>query len=89
MDSISCGLDKSIALTMKKKKCQDLVAIQVIRRIVDDARFSICGGITAGLEIWKLTLIPMLLYNAESWLRISSRINSMIEDFRNSFWEFR
>ena len=81
----SVGLDESVALTIQKRKWQVVVAIQDIRRIVDDARSKICGGITAGLEIWELAIIPMLLYNAESWLGISPKTISMIEDLQKQF----
>ena len=74
-----------MSLTIQKIKWQVLVSIQDIRNIVDDARVNVCGGLSAGLEIWELAIIPMLLYNAESWLGISSKTISMIEDLQKKF----
>ena len=81
----SLGLDESVALTIRKRKWQVLVSIRDIRNIVDDARANMCGGLQSGLEIWELAIIPMLMYNAESWLGISLNTISEIENLQKQF----
>ena len=42
-------------------------AIHEIRMIVEDARADKIGGINVAFTIWEASVLPMLLYNGESW----------------------
>ena len=61
------GLANSVAVTIAKRKNLVKRTIYEIRRIVDDSRSIITGEIVTGLRIWEMALIPMLLYNTETW----------------------
>ena len=36
------------------------------------------GGITLGLEIWNLAIIPYLFYNSECWISTPKKATSVI-----------
>ena len=52
------GLADSVHLTVKKRKGLVSQAIFEIRSVVDDFRSGVCGGLTAGLDIWEMSVLP-------------------------------
>ena len=67
-DWISCyGLADSVAVTVSKRKGLVMQSIYKTRSVVDDCRSQVCGGLTAGLDIWDMAILPMILYNSETW----------------------
>ena len=53
--------------------------------MVDDCRSQVIGGLKAGLQIWEAAVIPMLLYNADTWQDIASRTVDKLEQLQLSF----
>ena len=45
----------------------------------------LCGGVLAGLDIWELAVLPMLLCNAECWTGISTKIIDELEAIQRRF----
>ena len=61
-DQISCeGLAASVAATIKNRAGKVTKATNDIRAVIDDCRSNVAGGITTGLMIWELAVIPYLL----------------------------
>ena len=86
-DWLSClGLADSVDVTVKKRKGLVSLAIYEIRAVIDDLRSQVCGGLTAGLDIWELAVLPKLLYNAESWQEISKNTVQVLEDLQLQFY---
>ena len=52
---------------------------------MDDCRSMVCGGIQAGLEMWELAVLPMLLYNFECWIGMSSKTLDELEAIQKRF----
>ena len=50
------------------------------RDIIDDCRMNTVGGLSAGIDIWKLAYLPNLLNNSETWVDIE---DSTIEKLEN------
>ena len=44
------------------------------------------GGLAAGLDIWELSVIPMLLYNAECWQEMSNQTLIELDNLQNKFY---
>ena len=61
------GLAASVESTIAARKGFISRAIYDIRSIVDDCRSNITGGLKSGLELWELSVIPVLLNNSETW----------------------
>ena len=79
------GLANSVEVTIVKRKNLVKRTMYEIRRIVDDSRSIITGGIVTGLHIWEMALIPMLLYNAETWQEIDKKSVHILEGLQNEF----
>ena len=79
------GLSESVVCTVRKRKGLAIGAIHEIRCVVEDCRSMICGGIKAGLEIWELAVLPMLLYNAESWIGVTKKTVEDLEAIQKRF----
>ena len=67
----SYGLAHSVESTVNKRRGLAVRSIFEIRAVIDDFRSATAGGITAGLDIWEMAVLPMLLNNAECWLGMS------------------
>ena len=86
-DWLSClGLADSVDLTIKKRKGLVTLAIFEIRAVIDDFRSHVCGGLTAGLDIWELAVLPKLLYNSECWQEITPCTVQVLEDLQLQFY---
>ena len=67
-DYLHCqGNSQSVITTIKKRYGLAISAIMDIKNIVEDTRSSATGGLSTGLEIYELCVIPFLLNNAEVW----------------------
>ena len=56
-----------------------------IRTIVDDCRSVTAGGVSAGLMIWEMAVIPTLLNNAECWYDVSKSTVDELELLQTRF----
>ena len=87
-DWISCnGLADSVAVTVSKRKGLVIQSIYETRAVVDDCRSQVCGGLTAGLDIWEMAILPMVLYNAETWQDISPQTIQELENLQIKFYK--
>ena len=62
-------------------------SIYETRAVVDDCISQVCGGLTAGLDIWEMAIHPMLLYNSECWLDISNETTQELENIQKKFYK--
>ena len=79
------GLSDSVAMTIKKRKPQAIRAIYEIRAVIDDCRSEVVGGLTAGFQLWEMSVLPMLLFNAECWFGIDKSATNTLENMQYSF----
>ena len=82
----SQGLAGSVAATVTKRKGLVTKAIYEIRAMIEDFRSEVCGGLTVGLDIWEMTVIPMLTNNAECWLGISVNTIQEMDKLQQMFY---
>ena len=86
-DWLSChGLSDSVNITVKKRKGLVTLSIYEIRAVIEDCRSQVCGGLSAGLDIWELAVLPKLLYNSDCWLDISPVTMKELEDIQLTFY---
>ena len=79
------GLADSIHLTALKRKGVVTRACYEIRNILADCRAHITGGIVSGFDMWEIAVIPVLLYNAETWQDISRKTLDELEKMQLFF----
>ena len=80
------GLGESVAATVNKRKGMVTLSIFEIRTVIEDCRSQVCGGLTAGLDIWEMAVIPRLLNNAESWADVSATTIQELEKLQLKFY---
>ena len=86
-DELCAGrLSQSVAATVTMRYGRVLQSIFEIRTMLDDCRSHVAGGITTGLHIWEMAVIPYITNNSECWLKISPETISKLEFLRNLFY---
>ena len=67
-DQISSeGLAESALATIEQRAGKVTTAIYEIKAIMEDCRINCVGGLSAGLDLWELAIIPYLMNNSETW----------------------
>ena len=56
-----------------------------IRTVIDDCRSHVAGGLTSGLDIWEMAVIPMLTNNAECWQDVSTKTIEVLNKIQLMF----
>ena len=88
-DMISCeGLAASVEATVVKRKGQVFTNILEVKAVVEDYRANVVGGITTGLEIWELAILPFLMNNCETWVEIAPRTIESLDNLQNMFYRY-
>lgn len=79
------GLSESVQCTVNKRKGTVSRAIYEIRSVLNDCRAHLVGGLVSGFEMWEIAVIPMLLYNSETWMEISKKTIEDLEKLQLNF----
>ena len=79
------GLSHSIAVTVRKRKGLAIASIYEIRTVVEDCRSNVVGGMSVGIDLWESTVLPMLLFNSETWMSMSQSTLNELEDIQKRF----
>ena len=79
------GLSESVKVTVDKRKGMVNRAMYEVRSILRDCRAHVTGGLVAGLDMWEVAIIPVLLYNAETWQDIHQRTLDELEKLQLQF----
>ena len=74
------GVAESINLTLKKRTGLVKKSIYEIVSVIQDFRSAVIGGIKTGILLWESVVIPYLLHNSSSWLKIKQNdLDSLIK----------
>ena len=85
-DFISCkGLKESASVIISRRKRMVTKASYEIISIAEDFRSHTVGGIVAGLDLWEMAVVPMILYNAETWQEIDTATINLLEKMQYEF----
>ena len=80
----SSGSEKSVEATVNDRYWRIYSGILEIKTIMEDCRIETVGGMSAGLDLWELALIPALLNNAESWDSLNDTTLKKCNDLQNT-----
>ena len=84
----SGGLSDSVQATVMKRKGQVVSTILETKAVIEDCRSNVVGGITAGIEIWELAILPYLLNNSDTWVEISKATIDTLDDLQYMFYRY-
>ena len=79
------GLARSTMLTIKKRYDKVKTAVREIGAVIEDCRAKVTGGLTTGLEIWEVAVMPYLLNNSETWTEIPKDALDLLENLQLDF----
>ena len=85
-DYVCFSPQESVYQTVLRTKGLARQAMYEIRSVVEDARASHIGGINVALALWEGAVVPMLLYNSETWVDISSKTWKILNGIFNDFY---
>ena len=79
----SDGATESIKATIQDRHWRTWSAILEIKSVMEDCRSQAIGGLAAGIELWELAAIPMLLNNSGTWTKISDDLINKLNGYQN------
>ena len=80
-DMVDCrGLSASIETTISERYGRIYSSILEVKTILEDYRSSKAGGITAGIMLWEMAIIPSLLNNSETWVDMDNKSIKRLND---------
>ena len=77
---LSSTVSQSVTDTVNSRIGLARRAVYEIRTIIEDSRASVVGSIQVGLNIWEMSVIPMLLSSSEVWSDIPSKTMRKLEE---------
>ena len=79
------GLAESVHVTVLKRKGLVTKAIYDIKSVINDCRTHVTGKLISGIDLWETAVIPMLLYNSETWQDIKKATIEELEKLQVIF----
>ena len=79
------GLAESVAATVAKRRGLVIRSIFEIRTVIEDCRSQVSGGLAAGIDIWEMAVLPMLLNNSECWQEVSDKTIKELDNLHLMF----
>ena len=58
-------------------------AVYEIRTIVEDSRAGTIGSFLVGMNLWEMSVIPMLLFSSQVWSEIPDKTMRKLEDINS------
>ena len=84
-DRLSVNLTQSVTLTLNQRIGLAKRAIMEICLILEDCRSEVMGSIKTGILLYETCLIPFLLSNSSTWLKISKKDEDRLIKLQNLF----
>ena len=70
--------------TVNKRYGVALNSILELKSVIEDFRMHKLGGISSGLDIFNLAILPAFIYNAETWLDLPKQTPERLETLQNT-----
>ena len=84
-EQISFNLEDSVHQTVLKRVSMAQHVLLEISTVVDDTRSEVMGSLNVAFSIWETALLPMLLFNCESWVSTGKKTIKILDDFFHIF----
>ena len=88
-DYIHClGNPESVTATVNARHGLATTAISEIKSVLEDCRINVVGGLSAGIDIWELSVLPFLLNNSDVWGNIPPGVLEQLEELQKKFFRY-
>ena len=84
-DYFSEDLEDSIHQTVIRRIGIAKHTMYEIRSVIEDTRAEHLGGINLAFSLWDAAVVPMVLFNAESWWHMSKKTLKLLNGLFNDF----
>ena len=78
-------LNQSWLATIKDREGKVKGAIAETLAVVEDLKATNLGPLEIGLQLWNKVIIPCLLYNSETWIKMKEKDMKRLEDIQFNF----
>ena len=78
------GLSASIRATISERHGRIYTAILEAKTILEDYRANRAGGVSVGIMLWEMAILPSLLNNSETWVNIDEDSLKKLENLQNT-----
>ena len=78
-------LNQSWLSTVKEREGKVKGAIAETLAVVEDIKAANIGPLEVGLQLWNKVIIPCLLYNSETWIKMKDKDVKRLEDIQFNF----
>ena len=82
---LAASVSQSVSETVGSRIGIAKRAIYEIRTIIEDSRANYLGAIEVGLNLWDVSVIPMLLFSSEVWTDIPTKVMKQLDDLGTLF----
>ena len=79
------SVSQSVSDTVNNRIGMARRAIYEIRAVIEDSRANAIGAIEVGINLWEMTVIPMLYFSCEIWTEISTKTLKMLDSVNSLF----
>ena len=84
-DYLGFSLEESAHQTVMKRAAVAKMAMYEIRTIIEDARADRMGALNLAFTFWEQSVLPMLIFNCESWIGMSKKTIKVLDNLFLSF----
>ena len=79
------SLESSVLATIKDREGKVKAAMFEALAIVEDFRAQSVGGMQTALDLWKVAILPTLLYNSSTWTEMGKEAVERLEELQNFY----
>ena len=79
----SFGLAKSVEVTVVKSYGKCLKSVIELKSMIEDYRMHSLGGISSGLDIFNMAILPVMLNNSAIWIMMNKKSINKLENLQH------
>ena len=79
----SYGLSKSVEVTVNKRYGNCIKSVIELSSVINDFRMHSLGGISVGLDIFTMAILPVMMTNSSTWIMMDKKTTDKLENFQH------
>ena len=79
----SYGLSKSVEVTVNKRYGNCIKSVIELSSVLNDFRMHSLGGISVGLDIFTMAILPVMMTNSSTWIMIDKKTIDKLDNFQH------
>ena len=79
----SYGLSKSVEVTVNKRYGKCIKSVIELKSVINDFRMYSLGGISVGLDIFTMAILPVMMTNSATWTMIDQKTIEKLDNFQH------